>query len=145
MPKKTVLVEMKMDEGFATECKAGNHNLRIDQPKAAGGTDTGPTPLEYFLLSFGGCIAAIARIVAKQKNILLRNVTIEVSGELNTDALMGRDGDIRAGFSKIDLRAELDADLSAEEKKAFLAEVDSRCPISDNIANPTSISVEFRK
>ena len=36
--------------GFAQEIHAGRHPLTADEPVAAGGADTGPTPTTYYLL-----------------------------------------------------------------------------------------------
>jgi uncharacterized OsmC-like protein len=33
--------------------------------------------------------------------------------------------------------------MTDEEKKSFLEEVDSRCPISDNLANATPVEVKL--
>ena len=45
---KTISIEAKLDEKFKVEVKAGDRTMYVDQPKAAGGTDAGPNPLEYF-------------------------------------------------------------------------------------------------
>jgi uncharacterized OsmC-like protein len=140
MAQKTVTIETSMEKGFKLVSQLGNHTLYVDQPKANGGTDAGPTPLQYFLLSLGGCISAIARIAANQKKIPLRAVKLTIQGELDTDALMGTSQDTRAGFGAITVTAEIDADLTDEEKRTFLAEVDRRCPISDNIEKTTPVS-----
>ncbi len=58
MPAKMVLVEVCQGGAFKTECTAGKHTVVVDQPMAAGGTDEGPTPLDYQLISLGGCIAS---------------------------------------------------------------------------------------
>jgi uncharacterized OsmC-like protein len=33
--------------------------------------------------------------------------------------------------------------MSKEEKEAFLEEVDKRCPVSDNLINLTTVSVDL--
>lgn len=48
----TVVVRGGMS-GFAQEIVAGSHRLAADEPVAAGGTDTGPTPYEYLLAALG--------------------------------------------------------------------------------------------
>ena len=140
MPTKTVTVEATMSQGFTMECRAGDHTVYIDQPKATGGANKGPNPLQYLQISLAGCIGAIARIVASQKNLPLRGVKVKVAGTLNTDRLLGKDVDSRTGFDSLEAHVEIDADMSADEKQAFLAEIDKRCPISDNIAGATPIS-----
>lgn len=143
MAKKTVVVETTQEAGYKLVSHIGKHTLYIDQPAAAGGTDAGPTPLQYFLLSWAGCISAIARMVANQKRIALRSIKLKVQGELDPDRLMGGSQGERVGFSAITVAADIDADLSLAEKQAFLKEVDARCPLSDNIGHSTSLSVEL--
>lgn len=39
--------------GFAQEIQVGRHRLRADEPLAAGGTDTGPSPYDLLLMALG--------------------------------------------------------------------------------------------
>ena len=39
--------------GFAQEIQVGRHRLQADEPLAAGGTDTGPTPYDFLLAALG--------------------------------------------------------------------------------------------
>jgi putative redox protein len=137
---KQVRVEAHLGERFKIESRIGNHTLVVDQPKMGGGDDAGPTPLEYFFLSLAGCIATIGRIAAKQKRINLRGMDVKVEGDLNVEGLMGRNPDGRSGFEGITVTVKVDADLTKEEKEAFLAELDRRCPVSDNIHSVTPMT-----
>lgn len=142
---KKVVIESKLKGNMAIEVTARNHKFIIDQPKAGGGDDLGPTPLEYFFSTLAGCIGSIALIVAKQQRINLKACNVKVEGELDVDALMGKCCDVRAGFQWIKVFVEIDADLTDAEKEAFLHEVDERCPISDNIKNTTNVEFELVK
>ena len=97
---KMISVTAKMSSDWVVSADIRDHRVLIDQPKNAGGTDTGPSPLEMFLFSLGGCVASIARIAAKQQKIDLRSIEVTVSGGLNPDGLMGRATDDRAGFQQ---------------------------------------------
>jgi len=141
MPAKTVQIEIKQGAGFRTECRAGKHTLIIDQPTAAGGTDAGPTPLDYQLIAAGGCIATIGRIVANQRRLAIRGLEVVVEGELDTDGLLGKPSPNRVGYSAITARVKIDADLTPAEKERLLHEIDERCPISDNLKNTTPVKV----
>lgn len=142
---KTVEINAVLGSGMKIECRAGRHTVLIDQPKTGGGTDTGPTPLEYLLCSMAGCIGSIGRIVAHQKKIVLRGMEVTVSGALDTDVLLGRSKQSRAGFDGITVRVKIDADLTDEQKREFLKEVDERCPVSDNLRQITTITSEVVK
>lgn len=138
---KKVQVEAHLGERFKIESTIGSHTLIVDQPKTGGGEDAGPTPLEYFLLSLAGCIATIARIAAKQKRITLRAMDVKVEGDLDVEGLLGRNPQAPVGFSDITVTVKMDADMSQEEKEAFVHEVDRRCPVSANIHDATPVKL----
>lgn len=144
MAKKEVSIEAVLDKGFAIKSQMGPHTLCVDQPAAVGGTDSGPTPLQYFLLSLAGCMGAIGRIVATQKNLALRGMTIKANGTIDTDRLMGKKTDARAGFDNIEMLVDIDADMTSEEEQGFLKEIESRCPIADNVLNATVMSSQVQ-
>jgi len=139
MTTKLVSVDAVQIDGYKIETKSRQHVSIVDQPPAGGGTDAGPTPLEYLFISLAGCIVTIGNIVAKQRQLPVRKIEVHVEGELDTDVLMGKSTAVRAGFSRISVHTKIDADMSHEEKEAFLRDVDARCPISDNIHNLSPI------
>ncbi|MDZ8118829.1 OsmC family protein [Pontiella agarivorans] len=142
MPKKTVSIESKLNEQFVIESDVRGHKLVIDQPANAGGSDTGVTPLEMVFVSLAGCIGTIGRIVAMQKRIALRGLSIKVEGDLDTDGLLGKPIEGRIGFEGITVTVDVDADMTDEEKQAFIHELDRRCPVSENLLNATPVEVK---
>jgi uncharacterized OsmC-like protein len=124
-------------EKYRIEVNADNHVIRIDQPASGGGTDTGPNPLAYQLSALAGCIGTVARIVANRQQLPLQGMTIDVEGDIDTDYLLGRTKEGRAGFQVIRVKVNMDADLSREAREKFIHEVDSRCPVSENLLNNT--------
>jgi len=141
MPAKTVVVEIKQGAGFRTECKVGKHTVIIDQPTPAGGTDAGPSPLDVQLMSLGGCVAAIGRIIANQRKLPVRGIEVTVEGDIDTDGLLGKATEKRVGLSAITARVKIDADMTPAEKEQFVHDIDMRCPISENLQNATPVSV----
>ncbi|MBQ0783580.1 MAG: OsmC family protein, partial [Amphritea sp.] len=74
---KVISVSTSMKAGCQVHADIRGHKIVIDQPKPAGGTDEGPTPLEFFLFSLAGCIASIARVAATQQKIEMRSIDID--------------------------------------------------------------------
>ena len=140
---KTVKVTATGPEGWVVKTTAGKHVAFIDQPEAMGGTDSAPTPLDYVFIAMGGCLVTIAKIVAGQRKIDLRSVEGEVFGDLDLGVLRGQNTEDRAGYQSITANVKIDADLSDEEKKEFLKEVDRRCPVSDNLMKVTPVTVNL--
>ena len=144
MAMKTVKVESRLDSKFKLESTVSGHSIVVDQPVAAGGAGAGPTPLEYLFVSLAGCIGSVGRIVAMQKRIALTGMTITVEGDLNVDGLLGKKTDDPVGFQEIRVTVDVEAEMSAEEKAAFIHEVDARCPVSWNLLNASSVVVSAK-
>lgn len=142
--QKTVKINSAWKGGMRIDVEARDHSLVIDQSQAGGGKDEGPNPLEYQLFALGGCLGTIAAIVAKQERITMRGFSAVVEGDLDTDFLMGKTTEGRPGFTEIRVAVEIDADMTAEEKEAFLHKVDARCPISDNLVNGSKVVFEVK-
>ncbi len=138
---KTIKIQTTLNDHYKIAAQIRDHHVIIDQPKEAGGTNTGPTPLEYFLFSIAGCVLSIARIVATQKKITLRGMSVNIEGDIDVARLLGKPTDSRAGFQEIRMNATLDADLTLDEKKEFLKEVEERCPVAENIKEATTVEL----
>ena len=139
---KTVSIEAKLGEKFKVEVKAGNHTLYVDQPQAGGGADEGPNPIEYLFTSLAGCIATAARIIAIQKRIKLNGMDMKIEGVFDTEIILGKSKENRPGVTGITVTLNIDSEMTKEEKKAFVEEIESRCPVSDNIENATPVKIE---
>ena len=139
MPNKNVSVEAVLLEGYKIEVKSRQHVSIVDQPPAGGGGDAGPTPLEYLFVSLAGCVATIGQIIAKQQQLPLCGISVKIDDDLDTDVLMGKRSDVRAGFEGIRVKVAIDGDMTQQEKEQFVRDIDARCPISDNILNQTPI------
>jgi len=138
MAISTVKIGANITKGFKTEIEC-SHNFIIDQPKQGGGQDLGPNPLEIFLSALPACICAIGRIISNQKKMNVRGIKVKLEGDIDKDYLLGITDEGRAGFTEIRTYVEIDADMSIEEKKAYLKEIERRCPIADNIVNDSKI------
>lgn len=136
---KTISVSASMADGFAIASEIDGHTVLIDQPVAAKGSGTGPTPLQMLLFAIGGCIGTIGRIAAFQQKINLRGMQIKVEGDYNPAGLLGKPTDDRVGFTQIRISAVIDADLTDTEKAQFLDLICQRCPLHDNLSHTSAV------
>ncbi len=120
---------------------ARNFKVIVDEPAGLGGTDHGPNPVEYLLAGYAGCLNVVAHIVAKEHGIDIRKLAIEVDGDINPARLFGTSNEERAGFQKINVNINLDADAAQPAIDKWLTEVENRCPINDNLRNVTPVQV----
>ncbi len=138
-------INAQSESAAKTIVKARNFEIVVDEPEALGGTDLAPNPVEYVLAAFAGCLNVMGHLVAKEMGFELKNLKIEMEGNLNPGKLFGKSNEERAGYKNIVVKLipETEADESILEK--WLHEVESRCPVSDNLQNITPVSVELEK
>lgn len=141
MALSTVSATAVMKDSFRTEINCSNPFV-IDQPIAGGGKNEGPNPLEVFIATLPACICAIGRIIAMQRGITLRGIEAHAEGDIDKNFLLGKTTEGRAGFVAIRANVKIDADMTEDEKKAFVHEIEKRCPIADNMAGTTSITAQ---
>lgn len=127
-----------------TVVKARGFEMVIDEPADLGGTNEGANPVEYELAALCGCINVMSHIVAKEMDIELKGVKINVSGTLNPDRLFGKSMEERAGYKEIKLEIKPDCDASPEILDKWLKQVEERCPVSDNLMNQTPVKLEVK-
>jgi uncharacterized OsmC-like protein len=68
-------------------------------------------------------------------------VTATVEGDMNVLGILGADPEIRNGYRDIRVHFEIDADASAEEIEALVAQSQKRSAVFDVITNPTDVTV----
>lgn len=139
MTLKTIRASGSLDNAFTITVAAGNHVIRMDQPKNAAGQDLGPTPLELILAAVAGCFGTIGRFIAHQRKFELRGMRFEIEADYDPDGLLGRRSDVRPGFQALRVRVEMDCDLGREEQQAVLREIERRCPLADNLLHGTNL------
>lgn len=113
----------------------------VDEPAPLGGTDDGPNPVEYLLGAWAGCLTVVAHTVADERGIVLHDLEIDLEGDLNPAGFLGEREDVRPGYQSIDVTISVDADEDEETLEAWLAEVERRCPVGDNVQHETPATI----
>ena len=64
---------------FQQSVTMGSHRLTADEPIAAGGADSGPSPYDLLLAALGTCTSMTLRIYAEHKKLPLDRVSVSLS------------------------------------------------------------------
>jgi uncharacterized OsmC-like protein len=116
--------------------------FEADHPECFASEDHGATPAEYVLVALGSCLTAGVAAVAQNRGIQLRTVTATVEGDLNVLGILGGDPEVRNGYREVRVRFAIDADATADEIQALVAQSQKRSAVFDILSNPTNITVE---
>ncbi len=136
-------VEGNAESQTRITAKARQFSIVIDEPPTLGGHDLGANPVEYLLASYAGCVNVVAYLIASELSIKLDKLTIKVDGNINPNRLFGKSFDERAGFKQINLSLNPVTDATPELLNKWLTEIKNRCPINDNLLNPTPVSLQL--
>jgi uncharacterized OsmC-like protein len=133
-------------EGFSGLGQDHTHRTAFefdaDHPECFASEDLGATPVEIVLVGLASCLTAGVAAVAQNRQIQLRSVTATLEGKMNVLGILGADSDVRNGFSGIKVHFDIDADASADDVRALVAQSQKRSAVFDIITNPTDVTVE---
>lgn len=138
-------IEAKSESATKTRVKARNFELIIDEPMSLGGTDEGANPVEYLLASYAGCLSVVAHITAQEKGIVLDDLQISISGNINPDRFLGKSKKERAGFKKITVDITSNSKIGDKEKTEWINEIIERCPVGDNLKNSSLVNINIKQ
>lgn len=119
--------------------------LTIDEPEGLGGTDQAANPVEFLLAAYAGCLNVMGHIIAKELGFTLNSLSIELDGDLNPSKVFGQATTDRAGYKEIRVNIIPDSDADEDTLKKWLETIESRCPVNDNLINPTPVKIAIQK
>ena len=88
--------------GFRSEAKIRDFAATVsDEPSSLGGTDTGPNPVEQVLAALGNCLAVGYAANATASGIEIRDLNIELEGDLDLHTFLGlKEGKVKIYLKK---------------------------------------------
>lgn len=119
-------------DGYAHDVELGGHDLRLDEPAAAGGTDTGPRPTRLLGAALAGCIAITVEMYANRKGWDV--------GPIEVDVEMSYEGHVPNSF---EVGLKLPDHLGAEQKRRLLV-IATKCPVHKVLAGEGNVRVVER-
>ena len=123
---------------FTVDLFAGRHRLRADEPVAAGGTDTGPSPYDLLAASLGACTAMTIRLYAERNGLPLERVSVELSHEKVHAADCGECATKDGRIDRIERVVTLEGGLD-DAQRTKLLEIADKCPVHRTLRSEVSI------
>ena len=113
-----------------------------DEPVAAGGGGSGPTPLQSVLGALCGCEAVTFRRTATEYEFEYDRIEFEGAATID---IRGRSGDraVRPHFQTVKLQARVFTAQSQEELNELVEEVEARCPVM-NLMKDAGVKLDVR-
>lgn len=121
------------------------YQFDTDHPEVFAAADQGATPVEMVLVGLAGCLSAGIAAVAQNRNIQLHSVTATLEAGMDLRGILGIDANVRNGFDGIHVHYEIDADATAEQIAALVAQSQKRSAVFDIVTNPTDVTVTSEK
>ncbi len=140
--KATFRSSSRLVEGFRSSVTLRDHTITVDEPQSLGGTDAGPNPVELILGALGSCQEITYRAYAAALGIPLKEVRVEIEGDIDLRGFFAVDDDVRPGYGAIRGTVHLVSDAPAEDIARLREIVDAHCPVLDIMSNPVPVALE---
>jgi len=135
---KTVVVRETGQGRFQQEVTVGAHRFLADEPREAGGLDSGPGPYDLLLAGLGACTAMTLRLYAERKALPLERVTVRLNHS-RIHAADCADCETKEGMlDRIDRAITLRGTLDAEQRRRLL-EIADKCPVHRTLTSEIDI------
>jgi uncharacterized OsmC-like protein len=115
--------------GFVCESTIRDHTVLMNEPEALGGTDTAPNMVEMVLAAYGSCLTVGYSLNAALRGIEIKDLRIEVEGDLHLAGFFGISDEVPAGFRGIRARVHLDANATEDQIQALHDHVLKTSPV----------------
>ncbi|HWN99305.1 MAG TPA: OsmC family protein [Blastocatellia bacterium] len=122
-------------DGFLKQrITAGNHTLIADEPREAGGSDSGPDPYSFLLAALGACTSMTLQLYARRKGIPLEKVEVSLKNSRihakDCETCDSKEGKIE----QIERYISVSGPLTDEQKQRLL-EIAQRCPVHKTLTS----------
>lgn len=130
--------------GFQCESTIRDHTVEMNEPEALGGTDTAPNMVETVLAAYGSCLTVGYTLNAALRGIEIRDLRVEVEGDLDLAGFFGLTDAVTPGFSGIRAVVHLDADAAPEAVQALHEHVLKTSPVGSILTQALPVATELQ-
>ena len=125
-------MEVRFPGGVAVEAIHAGMTIRTDQPVAAGGTGSAPSPFDLFLVSLATCAGFYALRFCQERGLPTEGLGVTMDWERSPETKL---------ISKIRVSVKLPEGFPEKYRSAILRATD-QCAVKKHLAAPPEIEVE---
>jgi uncharacterized OsmC-like protein len=133
--------ESELSEYELTGTRISPKRTTVDTGEATFEVGRDVNPVEYFLGSVLGCLNSTGTMVARDMDIDVDELELRIEGGVNYARYRGEESDDRPGLQGLEVTMSVVADADEAELEEWLAAVEERCPVTDNVENATGVAV----
>jgi uncharacterized OsmC-like protein len=136
-------------DGFRVETESRGFKTRADEPEMLVGTNTAANPVELVLQAYGACLAIGYAMNAAVRGIKIRELRIEVEGEIDLPGFLGLEPpadlimDRLPGFKNVIARVQIDADADIRTLQDLHDHVVKTSPVGITLSRPVTVKAEL--
>ncbi len=135
---RNVVVRETRNSKFQQTVTTGPHQMLADEPKTAGGEDTGPGPYDFLLAGLGACTSMTMRMYADRKALPLERITVTLQHK-KIHAEDCAECETREGMlDQIDRVISIEGALDADQRKRLM-EIADKCPVHRTLTSEVRI------
>lgn len=124
-------MDISFPGGVAVSARLGEITIRTDQPSAAGGTGTDPSPFDLFLASIGTCAGYYAVRFCRERQIPTEGLSLRMDWERDPESKL---------VSRISVAMTLPPGFPEKYRDAIVRAAD-QCTVKKHLAAPPAIVV----
>lgn len=121
-------VDARWEGGMRAVVRAGAFEVVADEPRSAGGRDTGPQPTDLFLASIASCFALAVAWAADKRGVDLPRLQVRVTGTYDGPR-----------FSSVDI--EVRSSVPSPVLDELLPEAERVCYVTNTLRAPPLLRV----
>ena len=139
----TIRAVAKLLEDLHIEARVGKFHLESDEPAARGGTDLGPTPLQYFLAGAAFCLLTQIARFAPLYDVPLEEVQADVRAEFNAADKFVTDGG-HGAFEQVTYSITVRSNAPPERVRLLIEHAERACHAAQSLRQPVPVSLEVQ-
>lgn len=125
-------MEVRFPGGVAVEAVHAGMTIRTDQPVAAGGGGSAPSPFDLFLASMATCAGFYALRFCQERGLPTEGLGVTMDWERSPETKL---------ISRVRISVKLPEGLPEKYRAAILRATD-QCAVKKHLVSPPAIEVE---